>query len=102
MSTQTPNKSDLDFFYTNASSLNNKLDKLKIFVELNKPYVIAITETHFTEISVPNIQRYIIYRRDRMKTKDLNKGGGVCIYVREDVESMETDISMKYDQNEHI
>ena len=47
-------------------------------------HVIFITETWFTDISVPSLVNYTLFRRDREGI-----GGGVSIYIRKDLDSIE-------------
>ena len=47
-------------------------------------HVIFITEIWFTIISVPLLVNYTLFRRDREGI-----GGGVCIYIRKDLDSIE-------------
>ncbi len=68
----------LKCWYTNATSLNNKLDELSILVSQSAPDIIFITETHFNKDSVTDLEGYKCFRKDR---EDMEKGG-VCIYVQ--------------------
>ncbi|XP_065684273.1 uncharacterized protein LOC136096666 [Hydra vulgaris] len=77
--------SELMIWYTNATSLNNKIDELRLQCEIYKPDVICVTETWFKAESVVNIISYNIFRSDR-KTH----GGGVCIYVKQCINQFET------------
>jgi len=45
-----------------------------------RPHILAISETWFSDDSVPNISGYSLFRRNRV-----DRGGGVCIYVRRDL-----------------
>ena len=72
----------LDVYYTNAGSLVNKIDELRLYASLKKPHIIAITETWFDLITLPMIDNYTLYRKDRGA-----RGGGVCIYVDENLKS---------------
>ena len=74
----------LDVYYTNAGSLVNKIDELRLYTALNKPHIIAITETWFDLVTMPMIDNYILYRKNRGF-----RGGGVCIYVNEILKSSE-------------
>ena len=92
----------LTLFYTNAGSLLNKLDELKISISLYNPDIICICETHFSqEIDECEValDGYRLFRADRgFKTKgktelltgrgdgecsDISKGGGSVIYVKD-------------------
>ena len=63
----------LTLFYTNAGSLLNKLDELKMSISLYNPDIICICETHFSqEIDECEValEGYCIFRADRgFKTK---------------------------------
>ena len=74
----------LSYYYTNATSLGCKISELQLIAFTSKPHIIAITETWFTECSSVNISGYNIYRRDRA-----SHAGGVCIYVRNELDSCE-------------
>lgn len=80
----------LTCIYTNASSLNNKLTELVVRLEkLDRPHIVCVSETWYSEYSIPCISGYTLYRRDRT-----GRGGGVCIYVRDDLCSMEVKCSV--------
>lgn len=71
--------------YTNATSLNNKLNDFKAeIVAQGFSQIVFVTETWFGENSVPFIDNYVLYRKDRK-----SRGGGVAIYVRENLCSYE-------------
>ena len=48
------------------------------------PQIVFVTETWFCENSVPFFDIHVVYRKDRK-----SRGGGVAIYVREDLCSYE-------------
>ena len=84
-SVNTTSLSQLNFVYTNATSLNHcKITELTILTNTTDPHVIMVTETWFSDISVSYLPNYTTYRRDR-KTH----GGGVAIFVRNDLISTE-------------
>ena len=74
-------------YLINATSLakNNAVEQLTVDVVHHKVHVVIVTESWLTEkhtdgcLSIPN---YTLYRRDRHK----RKGGGVCVFVRSDVD----------------
>ena len=75
----------LKCYYTNATSLNaDKIAELELKACLEEYHLIFITETWFNETSVPSLKNYDLFRRDRG-----SNGGGVCIYVRKDLDSIE-------------
>ena len=66
-------------------SLNaDKIAELELKACLEEYHLIFITETWFNETSVPSLKNYDLFRRDRG-----SNGGGVCIYVRKDLDSIE-------------
>ena len=78
------NVNGLILFYTNAGSLINKLDELKLSISLYKPDIICITETHYSQdldSSEVDLEGYSTFRADRgFKTKEkprLDAGGGL-------------------------
>ena len=53
-------------FYTNATSLNNKLFELESRLSLlSSPHLVFVTETWFNPVSAPVLRGYFLYRRDR-------------------------------------
>jgi hypothetical protein len=65
------NHNKLHCFYTNATSLNNrlKLDQFKLLIQQkNKPHLLLITETWFNVNSVSNIPGYKLYAKNREQT----------------------------------
>ena len=73
----------LHFLHINCRSLISKLDQLKLLAQKTKAAIICVSETWLdssvtdTEINTPG---YLVTCRDRNR-----EGGGVCIYVREDL-----------------
>ena len=88
-------------FYTNATSLNSdKILELSTYTAKEDPHCIFITETWFTDISVPQLDNYVLFRHDRN-----GHGGGVAIYTRKDLytseineEKLKKKISCKYSE----
>ena len=79
------NGNSLSLLYTNAQSLVNKVNELRIITAINNPDIIIITET-WTNDSISNdflgINGYeLIERKDRNDTL-MGRGGGICVYVR--------------------
>ena len=90
-SNQTP-QHGLKIVYTNARSVVNKINELKLYVLDTDPDVIAITET-WTHcnisnqyLNIPNY--YIASRHDRKDTLN-GRGGGLLIYVKSKWKSCE-------------
>ncbi|CAF0917391.1 unnamed protein product [Brachionus calyciflorus] len=87
-----PPTAKLSCFYTNATSLSNKFNELRVTVNQIHPDIIGITETWFNDKSVKNIDGYTHYSRER-STQSV--GGGVIIYVKSSIESYEvTDLCL--------
>ena len=86
-------------FYTNATSLGNKWDELKcLIIERGYPHVLAITETWFSSSSLTKIDGYSSYcwnRNDR-------SGGGVAVFVRDDLYSFEVKLLDNIDECEMV
>ncbi len=88
----TPPNYQLRCYYTNPTSLNSeKLTELTILTQLDKsPHIIFIAETWFSDKTLTSISDgnspsdYTLYNRDRGE-----KGGGVAIYVRNELDSCE-------------
>jgi hypothetical protein len=72
--------------YLNPTSLDNKLDELKVVVDMHYPSIIGVSETWFRRSTSCNIENYKIYRRDR---SDGRGGGGVCLYIENSINSHE-------------
>ena len=100
---QPPPPSDFDVLkcmYLNATSLENKLDEFKVVVSTYRPKIIAVSETWFKSISNVNMNGYNVYRRDR---NDGRRGGGVCLYIDQSIESFElSDARFNLSKIEHI
>lgn len=77
---------DLKILYTNATSLENKIDELKVTLEYFRPNIAGITETWFKSSSIANINGYSLYRKDR---SDGRRGGGVALYIENKIASYE-------------
>ena len=78
------NNSDMLIISLNCCSLLSKLDDIKLFLDTfgdNLTDIIALQEIfNFQNFNVPCIKGYNVF----YKTRKLNKGGGVGIFVRED------------------
>ena len=74
--------------YTNARSIVNKINELRLYVTITKPDIIAITEawTHeaITEqfLMIPDYS--LLVKADRLDTTD-GRGGGILIYSRDSI-----------------
>ena len=70
-------------FYTNATSLANKLPFLETLLAMEEPDAVCISETWFKENSCPSFGNYTLHRRDRVGQRN---GGGVCIYIKNSID----------------
>ena len=83
---KTDEKTYLNFFYTNATSLVNKWDEFISLINASEfPHILMITETWFNSRSIKIIPNYTLFNKDREQVV----GGGVAIYVRNDLEAFE-------------
>ncbi|CAF1064320.1 unnamed protein product [Brachionus calyciflorus] len=88
----------LSFWYTNATSLENKIHLLESEVADEDPDFLLISETWFKETSVANLIGYTLFRKDRG-----TRGGGVCIFVKTSLKASEVVYpELKDDTIEHI
>ena len=55
-------------------------------VDVFRPKLIGVSETWFKSSSVVNLQGYYLYRKDRC---DGRRGGGVCLYVENSLDSFQ-------------
>ena len=91
--------------YTNARSIVNKVQELKLYVLDADPDVIIITETWTHSaisndyLNVPNY--YIASRQDRSDTLN-GRGGGILIYVKSIWKSCETTTQCDFNQHSSI
>ena len=79
----------LNCFYTNATSLVNKWNCINSLMEHHKlPHIDMVTETWFSDKSIINMSNYNTYNTNRNHV-DSTRGGGVVIYIRDDIRSSE-------------
>ena len=73
----------LHFLHINLRSMLSKISELRLIAQNSNAAVIGVSETWLdssvrdSEISIPN---YTVFRKDRN-----SHGGGVCVYVRNDI-----------------
>jgi hypothetical protein len=77
---------ELKVLYTNATSLENKMEEFKATCDLSKLSVVGVTETWFRSSSIVAMDGYKVYRRDR---NDGRRGGGVVLYIDSQITSYE-------------
>ena len=77
----------LNIFYTNARSLNNKMEELEAKVDSEEYDIVAVSETWFKEESDwrTGLEGYKMYRCDRKE----RIGGVVVIWVKDGIASRE-------------
>ena len=80
--------SNLKCLYTNCDGLFNKRSEFIFIIQRDDPSVICLTETKLCKDIINEevfpTSNYDIYRRDRDST---NRGGGVCILVKKNLNS---------------
>ena len=72
---------------TNAQSLKKKTKALSITAITNNPDLFLITESWLEATDPDNLyqlQGYCLFRKDRKGVEGKEKGGGLCVYVRDD------------------
>lgn len=79
--------------YFNARSLRNKIDELRIMLLNEEIDIIAITETYIDTNNIDftheyQINSYKLYHKDRVG----KRGGGVLLYIKENICSLEVQI----------
>lgn len=93
-------KSGLNVCHINAQSIKGKIDEFRYIFEGSDIDVICVTETWLNDSikdEMVSLKKFKIFRNDR---KSL--GGGVAIYVKENVCSKSVFMSQKDDKVEHI
>jgi hypothetical protein len=75
---------ELSCWYTNPTSLNNKMADFTCCINFDKLDLIFIAETWCNDTSIPYLDSYCLFRRDRG-----SKGGGVAIYISNKITSSE-------------
>src|SRR5207247_597867 len=87
------NRDTIQFMYTNIRSIlnNNKLTELSKKLQDDNIDILGITESWLKEDvgnAKINIPGYNLYRKDRL-LEDKMKGGGVLLYVRDNLKTVE-------------
>ena len=73
--------------FTNAQSMKKKSKSLNLAVTMDGPDLCLLTETWLDGKDPDNLyqlQGYCLFRKDRKSVQGKEKGGGVCVYVKED------------------
>ena len=85
----------------NDRSIINKKNELNIMVDDIKPHIIRITESwahnDITDAEL-GLEGYVMFRKDRIG----EKGGGVLLYIKENIPAYEVHLSEEADCNEAI
>ena len=85
----------------NARSIINKKDELNIMVDDIKHHIIGITETwannDITDAEL-GLEGYAMFRKDRMG----RRGGGVLLYIKDNIPAYEAQLQEEADCNEAI
>ncbi|KAK4810539.1 hypothetical protein QYF61_004502 [Mycteria americana] len=86
---ETRTTAQLKCLYTNARSMGNKQEELEAIVHQENYDMVAITETWWDDSHnwTAAMDGYKLFRRDRRG----RRGGGVALYVRECLDSLELD-----------
>jgi hypothetical protein len=87
-------RDQLEFYYTNATSLKktscncwrHKLHLLAAQAAAVLTSIIAISETWFDDKATAELTGYQLFRSDRQGGR---AGGGVCVYVRDEIQASE-------------
>lgn len=104
----SPNQGEstgIRIMFTNARSIVNKIQELKLYAISASPDIIAITET-WTHQNISNqylqIPDYaLVSRHDRQDTEN-GRGGGILIYVKSSINACETTIPSNFNQHASI
>ena len=95
---QKSNIQKITCWYTNATSLNNKMPEFLATIAVDKPKLIFVTETWWCDSSIPNIDINTLYRKDRLNFR----GGGVAIYVENTLKSSQVSDDILLQPNEQV
>ena len=75
----------LNVLFMNAQSIGNKMDELRAIAVINKPDILAITET-WTNDAIADafvcIDGYELVARDDRNDTTGGRGGGILVYAR--------------------
>ena len=102
---QNTGKSNITFFYTNADSLLNKINELKVRLSLFQPDILAINEMcpkHYCVTESLQLQGYDLF------CSDFSGGRGICLYCKSSLKANKYDFeeclwcSVPVDRNNFI
>ena len=92
---------NLNIMYTNAHSIVNKINELRLYILSVKPEIIAVTESwtndSITEqyLSIPNYS--LIVKSDR-QDKAEGRGGRILIYVKDPIIAQRLEANNNFNQ----
>nr|XP_047141425.1 uncharacterized protein LOC105844248 [Hydra vulgaris] len=88
----------LKFWYTNSTSLVNKITEFKTKIMIDSPDIILISETWFKNDLIINISNYNCFYNNRTN----KQGGGVAIFTKYDIIAYEVSVSPLYKEVKQI
>ena len=87
---------------TNAQSIISKVNELKAWMAINKPDIVALTET-WTHGGIANeylhVDGYEILGRSDRNDTERGRGGGIFIFVEKSINARKLDENPNFDQN---
>ncbi len=95
---QKHSKETLTCLYTNADTITNKFDELKVLLELHKPSIIAVTEVKPKNLATPLTKASLKldgYKLIPNKQCFAAEGRGISIYISDDMSSSTKETSME-------
>lgn len=104
------NSRGLHICHINAQSAKSNFARLKLYIQESKFDVFSVSETWFTDkdtLVCSEIQGYNILRNDRSwgttgNTGDVKRGGGVCTYIKDDLNVIDTEVKLYNKSNNNI
>ena len=96
-----PGLNEIKVMFANVQSIMNKLDEIRAMMQIQNPDIFAVTES-WTNDDIGNdvlqIQGYeIIDRLDRNDT-DRGRGGGIIIYVKNNIDTTAEEKKTNFNQ----
>ena len=94
-------KTGLRVIFTNAQSINNKIDEMRALVAMKKPDILAITET-WTNDSIGNsfleIDGFEIVAREDRRDTEGGRGGGILVYTKKELNVSKEECPTNFNQ----
>ena len=94
-------RTELKVLFANTQSIVNKVNEVRAVVSMLQPEVIAFTETWTNETKSDaflHIKGYeLLIRKDRSDTGG-GRGGGIVIYVKEEILAWKEDLTTDFNQ----